>query len=193
MNESGDLTRAEFYDRLKGQIEHEDELINIRVVWQLLAQSFLFSTYATLLNAKGEAKSQLLVQQQEFLLWAVPIVALIAGMLASISIYTSIYTIEDLGSMYRKFLEEQRADKDRTTRLFPPHSRSGRNQELGKGGAHWAAALIRFDLAGNFGKTCCLCFLARANVLLPEIVTISIFLLSSVRQMTNALSCRMAH
>ena len=120
MNESGDLTRAEFYDRLKAQIEHEDELINIRVVWQLLAQSFLFSTYATLLNAKGEAKSQLFVQQQEFLLWAVPIVALIAGMLASISIYTSIYTIEDLGSMYRKFLEEQRADKDRTTRLFPP-------------------------------------------------------------------------
>ena len=182
MNESGDLTRAEFYDRLKGQIEHEDELINIRVVWQLLAQSFLFSTYATLLNAKGEAKSQLFVQQQEFLLWAVPIVALIAGMLASISIYTSIYTIEDLGSMYREFLEEQRADKDRTTRLFPP-----------KGGAHWVAPRIRFDLAGNFVETCYLCFLARAKALLQVIVTISIFLLSSVRQMTSALSCRMAH
>ncbi len=34
------LTRAELYDRLKSQIQHEDELIIIRVVWQLLAQSF---------------------------------------------------------------------------------------------------------------------------------------------------------
>jgi hypothetical protein len=120
MNESGDLTRVELYDRLKAQIEHEDELINIRVVWQLLAQSFFFSTYATLLNAKGEAKSQLFVQQQEFLLWAVPVVALIAGLLASISIYTSIYTIEELGTMYRNYLEGQRTDNDRTTKLFPP-------------------------------------------------------------------------
>ena len=103
MNESGDLTRAEFYDRLKAQIEHEDELINIRVVWQLLAQSFLFSTYATLLNAKGEAKSQLFVQQQEFLLWAVPVVALIAGLLASISIYTSIYTLKIWGACIGSF------------------------------------------------------------------------------------------
>ncbi|MBA3753886.1 MAG: hypothetical protein H0X01_07080 [Nitrospira sp.] len=51
------LTRAELYDRLKSQIQHEDELIIIRVVWQLLAQSFFFSTYATLLNVKQDAKS----------------------------------------------------------------------------------------------------------------------------------------
>lgn len=119
MNDSGDLTRAELYDRLKGQMQHEDELINIRVVWQLLAQSFFFSTYATLLNTKGEGKDELFAQQQEFLLWVVPIVALTAGLIASISIFTSIYTIENLGHFYQGY-KDQRGGQDHTTRLFPP-------------------------------------------------------------------------
>jgi hypothetical protein len=49
-SETGDLTRAQYYDRIRSQIEHEDELINLRVVWQLLAQSFFFSTYASAAN-----------------------------------------------------------------------------------------------------------------------------------------------
>ncbi|MCC2641760.1 MAG: hypothetical protein K0S45_2173 [Nitrospira sp.] len=118
MGESGSLTRAELYDRLRSQIEHEDELINIRVVWQLLAQSFFFSTYATLLNATGEPKNLLFGQQQEFLLWAVPIAALLAGLLASISIFTSIYTIEHLGQVYRSYTG-QLDEEDQSTRLFP--------------------------------------------------------------------------
>jgi hypothetical protein len=56
-NRTGDLTRAQYYDRIRSQIEHEDELINLRVVWQLLAQSFFFSTYASLLNVDKQAKS----------------------------------------------------------------------------------------------------------------------------------------
>ena len=40
MDEGGHLSRAELYDRVKAQIQHEDGLINIRVVWQLLGQSF---------------------------------------------------------------------------------------------------------------------------------------------------------
>lgn len=75
MNESGNLSRADLYDRLRSQIQHEDNVINIRVVWQLLGQSFFFSTYAAVLNSKGEAKNVLFQQQQELLLWAVPIAA----------------------------------------------------------------------------------------------------------------------
>jgi hypothetical protein len=102
MNDSGDLTRAELYDRLKGQMQYEDELIDkIRVVWQLLAQSFFFSTYATLLNAKGEGKDELFVQQQEFLLWVVPIVALTAGLIASISILPPSTQLRILGTFIR--------------------------------------------------------------------------------------------
>jgi hypothetical protein len=70
-NRTGDLTRAQYYDRIRSQIEHEDELINLRVVWQLLAQSFFFSTYASLLNVE-QAKSVLFHQEQEVLFWLVP-------------------------------------------------------------------------------------------------------------------------
>ena len=110
MNESGNLSRAELYDRLRSEIQHEDNVINIRVVWQLLGQSFFFSTYAAVLNSKGEAKNVLFQQQQELLLWAVPIAALIAGLLASMSIFSSLYTIEHLGTIY---------DKDQSAKSFP--------------------------------------------------------------------------
>ena len=115
MNEAGDLSRAELYDRLRSQIQHEDNVINIRVVWQLLAQSFFFSTYATLLNAKGEAKNVLFEQQQDLLLWAVPIAALIAGILASMSIFSSLYTIEYLATIYHG----HRNEKDQSAKTFP--------------------------------------------------------------------------
>ena len=55
----GELSQAQYYDRIREQIQHEDELVNLRVVWQLLAQSFFFSTYASLLTVKAEAKSLL--------------------------------------------------------------------------------------------------------------------------------------
>lgn len=118
MNQQGDLTRAELYDRLRAQIQHEDELINIRVVWQLLAQSFFFSTYAALLNAPKEGRSAVFAQQQELLLWVVPIVALLAGIIASVSIFTSIYTIEHLGQSYQSY-SLRPGREDRSAKLFP--------------------------------------------------------------------------
>lgn len=49
-----ELSRAECYDRIRNQIEHEDERVNLRVVWQLLAQSFFFSTYASFLTTTAQ-------------------------------------------------------------------------------------------------------------------------------------------
>jgi hypothetical protein len=40
---------AEFYDRIRSQIQHEADLINHRLSWLLAAQSFLFAAYATIL------------------------------------------------------------------------------------------------------------------------------------------------
>lgn len=118
MNKHGDLTRAELYDRLRAQIQHEDELINIRVVWQLLAQSFFFSTYAALLNAPKEGRNALFTAQQELLLWVVPVVALLVGIIASVSIFTSMYTIKQLGQNYQNY-RSGREREDHSARLFP--------------------------------------------------------------------------
>lgn len=41
--------RRLLYDRLRSQIEHEDDLVNHRINWLLLSQGFLFVAYGTLL------------------------------------------------------------------------------------------------------------------------------------------------
>ena len=117
MTEPGELTRAEFYDRIRGQIEHEDELINLRVVWQLLAQSFFFSTYATLLNAQEQAKNAVFEAQQQVLVWMVPVAALAAGLLTYVSILTALSNINHLRRLYEQYAEQKRDDP--SSNLFP--------------------------------------------------------------------------
>jgi hypothetical protein len=51
MADPGDLSRAEFYQLIRGQIEHEEETVNQRVMWQIISQAFFFGAYASLLNA----------------------------------------------------------------------------------------------------------------------------------------------
>ncbi|HKN86686.1 MAG TPA: hypothetical protein VJV04_07500 [Nitrospiraceae bacterium] len=118
-SQTGELTRAQYYDRIRSQIEHEDELINLRVVWQLLAQSFFFSTYASLLNAKEPAKTIVFDQEQQVLLWLVPIAALLAGFLTSVSIFTSLANITHLRHLYKTYDKEATAE-DQSSKLFPP-------------------------------------------------------------------------
>ena len=130
MAESGDLTRAQYYDRIRSQIEHEDELVNLRVVWQLLVQSFFFSTYATLLNANRETKSAIFEQQQTVLLWLVPSTALLAGLLTCVSVASSLLAIRRLRRLYESYAQE-RDDDDRSNRLFPPIQGSGPLRRLG--------------------------------------------------------------
>ena len=118
-NRTGDLTRAQYYDRIRSQIEHEDELIDLRVVWQLLAQSFFFSTYASLLNANKEAKSVLFHQEQEVLFWLVPLAAFFAGLLTAGSIFTSLANIAHLRHLFEDYAKDEAAE-DQSAKLFPP-------------------------------------------------------------------------
>jgi hypothetical protein len=79
MSDDGDLTRADYYRLIRSQIEHEDELVNLRVVRQLLVQSFFFSAYATLLDAPQQAKEMVFERMQQLLTWLIPVAALLAG------------------------------------------------------------------------------------------------------------------
>ena len=40
------ISRIEYYQIIRSQIEHEDNLINQRLSWFVAAQAFLFSAYA---------------------------------------------------------------------------------------------------------------------------------------------------
>ena len=61
MNEPPPPVTAEYYDQIRQQIEHEDDLITQRLSWLMASQSFLFSAYAIVLNGlkTGQAVSPL--------------------------------------------------------------------------------------------------------------------------------------
>jgi hypothetical protein len=118
MSDDGDLSRADYYRLIRSQIEHEDELVNLRVVWQLLVQSFFFSAYVTLLNATQQAKSVLFEHLQHLLTWLIPVAAFLAGLLTFISIFTALQTVRFLRERYEAY---DRVDhSDTSAKLFPP-------------------------------------------------------------------------
>ena len=113
----GELSRAEYYDRIRTQIEHEDELVNLRVVWQLLAQSFFFSTYASLLTTTAQPKNAQYAQEQDLLLWLIPVAALLAGVFTSLSVFTSLANANHFRRLYENYAASR--THDRTSQLFP--------------------------------------------------------------------------
>jgi hypothetical protein len=88
MNEPQSHITAEYYDRVRSQIEHEDDLITQRLSWLMASQSFLFSAYAIVLNGLNSStpSSQLETVKLDFYHF-LPI----AGILSTALIYASIW------------------------------------------------------------------------------------------------------
>ena len=118
MDTSGDLNRAEFYGLIRSQIDHQDELVNQRVMWQIITQAFFFSAYTSLLNAQKEAKTPMFEAEQLLLIWLLPIAGLLAGALTYVSIIVSIKTIEHLRSLYEEFAS-QKPPEDNSSKWYP--------------------------------------------------------------------------
>lgn len=118
MNEAGELSQAEYYQFIKQQIDHQDNLVNQRVIWQIIAQAFFFGAYASLMNAPKEPKGPLFDAEQWLLLWLLPLAGLLAGLLAYVGIVSSLKTIEYLRKLYNDYAEK--ATSDRSSTLYPP-------------------------------------------------------------------------
>jgi hypothetical protein len=61
------ISGIQYYEIIRSQIEHEDNLINQRLSWFVAAQAFLFSAYAILLNAPSQLRLEGFARQQEML------------------------------------------------------------------------------------------------------------------------------
>jgi hypothetical protein len=93
------LSVAECYTILRGQLQHEDNLITQRLSWLMGSQAFLFTAYAIVLNGPERPKTALIGSLQDYLLGTLPAVGLlsaaliyvsiIAGALAMFSLYRS--------------------------------------------------------------------------------------------------------
>lgn len=86
MNEPHHNITADYYDQVRHQIEHEDDLLTQRLSWLMASQSFLFSAYAIVLNGlKSGEKSPLESVKLDFYHF-LPV----AGILSTALIYASI-------------------------------------------------------------------------------------------------------
>jgi hypothetical protein len=72
VSQTGDLNRAQYYELIRNQIEHEDQTVNQRVIWQIISQAFFFGAYASLVTAPQQARDPVFQALQQFLLWAMP-------------------------------------------------------------------------------------------------------------------------
>ncbi len=115
---NSELSLAELYGVIRSQIEHENDQVSQRVIWQILTQAFFFGAYASLLNASKEAKNYLFESEQTLLLWLMPTAALFAGVLTYIGILSSLKTIVYLRQLYEGHINSQ-APRDPSSKLYP--------------------------------------------------------------------------
>jgi hypothetical protein len=105
-------SRIQYYQIIRSQIEHEDNLINQRLSWFVAAQAFLFSAYAILLNAPAQVRLQRFATQQEILLSLIPLVAIAVSILIYITVIAALLAMANLRRLLKNHMED--------SALFPP-------------------------------------------------------------------------
>jgi len=73
------------------QINHEDELIGVRVSWLVISQSFLFGTFASLVGLKGVAGHE--AGAVTLLLNLIPLVGIFLPVLVLVAVGAATYAI----------------------------------------------------------------------------------------------------
>src|SRR5947209_10049125 len=103
------VSGIEYYQIIRAQIEHEDNLVNQRLSWFVAAQAFLFTAYAILLNAPSPMRIEKFATQQDILFLLIPVAAI--GM--SILIYTTVIAAMMAMTNLRRLLESQMKEQER--------------------------------------------------------------------------------
>jgi len=99
------LTPLEYYNLIRGRIEHEDNLVVQRLTWLVGSQSFLFTAYAIasngLMSQPAQQVSAHFGEQLELLFQLIPVVAMLTCVLIYISILAAVITTAKLRRGYR--------------------------------------------------------------------------------------------
>src|ERR671924_552993 len=100
------ISRIQYYQLIRSQIEHEDNLINQRLSWFVAAQAFLFSAYAILLNAPPQLRLQSFATQQEILFSLIPLVAIGVSILMYITVTAAMLAMANLRRLLKSHANE---------------------------------------------------------------------------------------
>lgn len=96
-------SREELYGIVRRQFEHEDQILNQRVIWFVFSQSFLFTGYAIGINAPDRIGIPWAFVMQASLCWILPIAAFVSGLVAYVAVVASLLAMRDLRRLYDAF------------------------------------------------------------------------------------------
>jgi hypothetical protein len=108
------ISEIQYYQIIRSQIEHEDNLINQRLSWFVAAHAFLFSAYAILLNAPSQVRLERFGTQRELLFFLIPLVAIGVSILIYMTVIAAMLATANL----RRLLKTHMNEKD--SALLPP-------------------------------------------------------------------------
>ena len=109
------LSAIERYHILREQIQHEDNLTTQRLSWLMASQAFLFTAYAIVMNGPERPMSSFAAEQQQWLITAIPGLALSSAVLIYVSIIAGVIALLNLHHH-----AVQICGRDRSDSAFPP-------------------------------------------------------------------------
>jgi hypothetical protein len=101
---SSDSKTLDIYRILRGQIEHEDNLVGSRISWFVTSQSFLFSAYAIIAGGIQPNASKTGLDAKHVLLVVVPSMAIVTSILIMISIVSGFEAMRLIRHRYNQLL-----------------------------------------------------------------------------------------
>lgn len=113
-NASKPLPTADFYQLIHEQISNEDSLMNQRVNWLIVSQSFFFGGFATLLSSPPKPEDGGYADLHDLLLWLIPAISLISSILIYVGILISLIYMADLRKSFQSY------PQDDSIAHFPP-------------------------------------------------------------------------
>lgn len=120
------ITAEQYYSIIRGQIEHEDNLIGQRLSWFVAAQSFLFTAYAITVSNSGPNHTEPVIERMRLLLWIIPMTSILTCVLIYATIIAGSIAVVALRRLYHNY-----ADHTAATGL-PPVQGYRRTQLLGQ-------------------------------------------------------------
>jgi hypothetical protein len=96
---------SDLYKVTRGQIEHQNDSLNQRVIWLTIAQSFFFSGYAILVT--GNPNAEPFKQMQHFMLYLFPIASILIVAISYIDILSALIYLSRLRHNYKSSFQKE--------------------------------------------------------------------------------------
>ena len=120
------LPPERYYTLVRGQIEHQDNLIGQRLSWFVGAQAFLFTAYAITVSNSGPNHSPWVIDRMKLLLVLIPLTSILTSVFIYLAVIAGLIAIAELRRQYRIFSAQSQ------THGLPPIQGSHLTQLLGR-------------------------------------------------------------